>query len=302
MKILFDNVNLNSNSGPNGFAKKLSTELEKKYKIAPVIGPTNSKDFNVQLSFITATCQLAPIVQRLDGIYFNSEQSYKALNEPIYETYKLAESVIFQSNFNKNLIESYFGKHDDPHVIHNGTSKNKISEIDELVIPQLTSYDEVWSCASSWRPHKRLKDNIQYFLDFAPKNSCLVVAGENPDWVISHPHIFFAGHIDWKSLVGLFKISTTFIHLAWLDHCPNVVVDARSAGCNIVCSSTGGTREIAGENAMIAIEEEWDYSPVKLYKPPKIDFSKLEINGLKSDISIDQVALNYMNVFERFLP
>ena len=147
MKILFDNVNLNSNSGPNGFAKKLTFSLEKNYGVFPTIGPTNEKDFNVQLSFITATCKAAPIVQRLDGIYFNSEQNYRSLNTPIYETYKLADSVVFQSNFNKKLTESYFGTHDDAYVISNGTSEETISKIKPLVIPQLSDYDEIWSCA-----------------------------------------------------------------------------------------------------------------------------------------------------------
>ena len=40
----------------------------------------------------------------------------------------------------------------------------------------------------------------------------------------------------------MYKASTHFVHLAWLDHCPNVVVDARASGCKIVCSSAGGTR------------------------------------------------------------
>ena len=302
MKILFDNVNLNSTSGPNGFDKKLTFSLEKNYGVFPTIGPTNEKDFNVQLSFITATCKAAPIVQRLDGIYFNSEQNYRSLNTPIYETYKLADSVVFQSNFNKKLTESYFGTHDDAYVISNGTSEETISKIKPLVIPQLSDYDEIWSCASSWRPHKRLKDNVEYFLEFAPKNSCLVIAGENPDYTISNPHIFYAGHLNWANLIGLFKISKTFIHLAWLDHCPNVVIDARTAGCNIVCSSTGGTREIAGKNAVIAVEDDWDFTPIKLYKPPKIDFSNLKINELESNISIDHTTTQYMNVFERFLP
>ena len=40
---------------------------------------------------------------------------------------------------------------------------------------------EVWSCASSWRPHKRLNENIRYFLEFAPKNSILAVAKETKE-------------------------------------------------------------------------------------------------------------------------
>ena len=65
-----------------------------------------------------------------------------------------------------------------------------------------------------------------------------------------------------------------FLHLSWLDHCPNVVVDARSCGCQVICSSTGGTKEIAGEDAIIIEEDEWNYEIVDLYDPPELDFSK----------------------------
>ena len=100
MKIFFDNVNFQSNSGPNSFGLKLAKELEKKgYRINKDESP------DVQLSFIQATRKIAPLIQRLDGIYFNSEQDWKAQNKPIQLTYENAEGVIYQSNFNKTLTE-----------------------------------------------------------------------------------------------------------------------------------------------------------------------------------------------------
>ena len=71
------------------------------------------------------------------------------------------------------------------------------------------------------------------------------------------------------SLLSLYKRSSTFVHLAYLDHCPNVVVDAQAAGCKIVCSSTGGTHEIV-DNGIVILEDEWDMKPCTLYKPPRI--------------------------------
>jgi glycosyltransferase involved in cell wall biosynthesis len=75
-------------------------------------------------------------------------------------------------------------------------------------------------------------------------------------------------------LNALYRRSSHLIHLAWLDHCPNVVVDARAAGCRIVCSSSGGTEEVAGNNAIVVEEDEWDLSPLDLYSPPRLDFSR----------------------------
>ena len=85
--------------------------------------------------------------------------------------------------------------------------------------------------------------------------------------------IILLGELDYMSLLSLYKRSSTFVHLAYLDHCPNVVVDAQAAGCKIVCSSTGGTNEVV-RNGIIIHEKEWDFKPVKLYNPPEINFSE----------------------------
>jgi glycosyltransferase involved in cell wall biosynthesis len=142
-----------------------------------------------------------------------------------------------------------------------------------------------------------LNENVRYFLETAPSDCCFVVAGDNAGDQIDDPRVFYAGKLDWLSLVGLFKRSETFVHLAWLDHCPNVVVDARAAGCHIVCSSTGGTNEIAGRNSTIILEDEWDLEPVKLYEPPLLDFSRKNENDKDSTLSINQTAERYIEVF-----
>lgn len=300
MNVLFDNINLDSSSGPNGFAKKLINSLEEDFKLSVDWQFDANKNYDAQLAFIVANFKAAPLIQRLDGIYFNTDQDYQQLNTPIHATYQAAESVIFQSEFNKLLTESYFGKHEDPHVINNGTDLQKISKIKPLQSEQLDKFENIWSCASSWRPHKRLEENINYFLEHAGSNDCLIVAGENPDHRCEDSRVLYAGHLPWEVMVALFKRSSTFLHLSWLDHCPNVVVDARAAGCTVVCSSSGGTSEIAGKNAVIIEEDDWDFSPIKLYKPPKLDFSKKITNIHDKDISIQSVTKKYLAVLEQY--
>ena len=90
--------------------------------------------------------------------------------------------------------------------------------------------------------------------------------------------------------------------MSWLDHCPNVVVDARAAGCHVVCSSSGGTHEIAGSNCTVVEEDRWDFNPVKLYEPPKMDFSKQSNNGKDlSSVDINTVSKKYESVFKSLL-
>tara|TARA_Y100001963_G_C6763891_1_gene441158 strand:+ start:1398 stop:2039 length:642 start_codon:yes stop_codon:yes gene_type:complete len=182
----------------------------------------------------------------------------------------MAKGVIFQSNFNKELTFKYFGPHNKYAIIHNGADLDLINSIEKIKIDK---YENIWSCASSWRPHKRLSENIRYFLEHSGPNDGLIVAG-NVESRVNHERIHYVGQLSTEKLFSLYKASKYFLHLAWLDHCPNVVVDAMACGCRIICSSAGGTKEVAGKDAIIIQEDDWDFSPVELYNPPSMDFTQ----------------------------
>ena len=291
MKILFDNVNPTSSSGPNSFAKRLMKELAKRNHHVS----NNIENPDVQLSFISFTSKKAPTALRLDGIYFNTRQDWQRQNEPIKRSFASSDLVIYQTEFNRKLSEKYFGIAKNSVVISNGTSVEEISKIQPLRHPALDSFSEVWSCSSSWRPHKRLKENIRYFLEYSPSDSCMVIAGENPDFNVKHERIFYAGQLPWEMCISLYKRSNVFVHLAFLDHCPNVVVDARASGCKIVVASSGGTKEIAGKDSTVIEDVAWDMSPLDLYSPPVLDFDKISRNEIDSSIDIVKVTDLYQD-------
>lgn len=293
MRVLIDNVNTASASGPNSFGKKLMTELNR-------VGhetSTSMVDPDVQLSFIFATQKKAKLALRLDGIYFNTRQDWKSQNRQIESSYSIAEKVIFQSLFNKMLTEKYFGVKDGV-VINNGVCLESISKIQPIAAPQLDSFSEIWACASSWRPHKRLKDNIHYFFDVAPSTAGLVVLGENPDYLVNHPRVFYANQQSWETCISVYRRAKVFLHLAFLDHCPNVVVDARAAGCKLVVASSGGTKEVAGTDALVLQDMEWDFEPLDLYSPPSLDYGRVTNNTFDCNIDIVDVSRRYINVLE----
>ena len=177
MKIFAHNFNPRSNSGPNKFTRQLFNQMQKDYDISYTI---NQQEADVEFCLIQqAAHKVKPMVLRLDGIWFNSDQNYKEQNRIIEFSYNNADAVIFQSNFNKKLTESWFGEHKNPHVIHNAADMKQIERANAAFWNNTFGKDtEVWSCASSWRPHKRLNENIRYFLEFAPKNAMLAVAGK----------------------------------------------------------------------------------------------------------------------------
>jgi len=294
VNILFNNVDFNSRSGPNGFGAKLARQFTKMGH--HVVSETP----HVALSFIQGYVPQVTNILRLDGIYFNSEQDWKEMNGPIKQSYDLADAVICQSRFNKNLVFKYFGERDNVFVIHNGTDLDIVNKIN----PADTGYsrDKTWLCASSWRPHKRLADNIRFFQHHARKDEVLFVAGSGDLSPIEAANnegdsrIKYVGDLSWPHLIALMKSSENFVHLSYLDHCPNVVVDARASGCRIICSSSGGTKEISGRTATAVEEEVWNFEPLALYTPPAMDFSKKTSRAFDSDLDISETALNYIKV------
>jgi glycosyltransferase involved in cell wall biosynthesis len=274
--------------------------MEKDYNVTHT---DNQHDADVEFCLIQQERhKVKPMVLRLDGIWFNSEQNYEEQNRIIAFSYKNADAVIFQSDFNKKLTEAWFGRHKNSHVIHNAADKKQIQRANpafwDITFGKQT---EVWSCASSWRPHKRLNENIKYFLKFAPPGAMLAVAGKGADSerlnYRFNERIVFLDELDYMSLLSLYKRSSTFIHLAYLDHCPNVVVDAQAAGCNIICSSTGGTSEIV-ENGTIVVEDEWDFKPCKLYKPPAINFDNFKHYSMTKNRNIVECAKTYYEIIK----
>ena len=303
MKIFAHNFNPKSNSGPNKFTRQLFKQMQKKFNVSYT---NNQQDADVEFCLIQQVAhKVKPMVLRLDGIWFNSEQNYKDQNKIIEFSYKNADAVVFQSNFNKKLTETWFGKHKNTHVIHNAADMKQIERANAAFWNNTFGKDtEVWSCASSWRPHKRLNENIRYFLEFAPKNSMLAVAGKSAaSEMLNHrfnERIKFLDELDYMSLLSLYKRSSTFIHLAYLDHCPNVVVDAQAAGCRIICSSTGGTSEII-ENGTIILEPEWDFKPCKLYDPPQLKFNAFKHLTMSKNRNIEKCAEKYHSVLKEVI-
>lgn len=313
MKILLDNVNLGSTSGPNSFGRQLTNELLKrnhivhnvidivKQRIAHIERP------DVHLAFIESNITIdSPLIQRLDGIYYNSDSQYGdwwLQNSRINETYDRSAGVIFQSPFSKTLVESFFGeKHtDDAVIINNGVDMSVIASVPEMNDETLDNFDKVWVSASNWRPHKRLSENVRYFLEHSGDNDVLIIAGAQGGPGSDHERILYVGELTWHALIALYKRADNFIHLAYHDNCPNVIVDARAAGCNIICAGCAGSQFVAGPEAIVIDEDDWVPQPIELYKPPKLDFRRARRCGVESSIDIVDVVDRYIEFLMRYV-
>jgi glycosyltransferase involved in cell wall biosynthesis len=306
MKIFPTNFNPLSNSGPNSFTRNLFEQLGRECDVEI---ETNIKNSDIEFCLIQSDIKKSiPRITRLDGIYFNKSQDYNLLNDVILQTYNDSDAVIFQSKFNRDLVQRWFGEHRNGHVIINGADTEKINTINKADMSEMFDDRKIWMCASQWRPHKRLNENIRYFIEHSDDDDVLIIAGSGAmkeDFLgyekLINVRIFYTGHVEWSQLISICKSASSFIHLSFLDHCPNVVVDAAACGCEIICASSGGTKEIYANNKTIVRDIDWDFMPIKLYEPPKLNFDNKKEIISKQSFNISNSALLYYNEMENII-
>ncbi len=311
MKVHVDNVS-RPGTGPGTFAHRLIDRLRSTgHQVV-----FSAEDAPVSLVFIEPSgATLAPrIIQRLDGIWFKPDE-FVSRNRSMRSLYDAADAVVFQSDFDRKMIDILWGQRQRlvDVVIGNGIS---IDPVKEITIPALakmrSQYDKIYVCSSNWHAQKRLRDNVRLFqhLRSTERNSCLIVMGDHPDVLVADPHVFYTGPVGPDVYMQVFAAADWMLHLAWADHCPNVVVEALSQGTPVVCSEVGGTKELIGHGAygkVLREREPYDFGLFDYDKPPEVDVEQvtflptrheLDYLGIPS-IDIADIASQYVRLFER---
>lgn len=299
-KIHFSNVNFGSSSGPNTFAHRLASELVKRgYEVVD-----HNHNYDVFLCFIEPAStpkEGCRFIHRLDGIWFKPDQ-YETHNKKIKWAYQNSDHVIWQSNFDKNMTVKHWGEPKKGSVIHNGIAQKISIDLHPEIEKIRNKFDRIFVCSASWHRQKRLKENIDFYKKNRLENDALLILGNNPD---SHSHgdnIFYLGHLHHELCLQIYSIASWFLHLAWLDHCPNVVVEALSQGCPVICTDSGGTKEIVGENGVIIKESKpYNFELTDYDNPYELDIKKInlpEIVVKNSHLDIRLICDKYEEVLK----
>ncbi len=311
MRVHFDNVNLSARTGPNTFAARLAKGLlDAGHDVVP-----DGEGADVSLVFIEPSGRTLAnrVVQRLDGVWFKPAD-FHTKNHGIKALFDVADGVVFQSQFDKAFIEKWWGSNEERQrrsdVIGNGVD---LTRVEKVTIPELakirSTYDKVFVCSSNWHPQKRLKANIRLF-DHLRKtqfpNSCLFVMGSNPDAMTTDPHVFYTGSQPAEVYMQVYAVADWMLHLAWADHCPNVVVEALSQGTPVVCTDVGGTRELVKDFGIVIKDQPYNYELADYDNPPRVDVEAIRLPdkgslGTHADIDIKGVADRYLTLFEELL-
>lgn len=329
-RISLNNVNTQSTSGPNQFGIKLGLGLEKCGFEIKTNNISNDSDINLVLIETDNVPEnlMKPLVLRLDGIWFANQQEFVEKNVLIRKTYERADGIIFQSEFDKKMIEKHFGIRDVPKkVIYNGSfarrfdrKKIKIEWLENIK----EDFDTVFICAADWkdRPHKRLNENIRFVSEFAnwlKQKCCLLsmgqISGVEPMTEIEHHKNFtqiHLGHVQPAQTIVPMAYADWMIHLAYLDHCPETCTDSLAAQLPVICSSSGGTPELVAERGLIIDEQkEFDFKISNYRKPPKLKFTEEQFKfvdeGLEltqddvQDVHMTTVTEKYVEFFEEVI-
>jgi glycosyltransferase involved in cell wall biosynthesis len=119
--------------------------------------------------------------------------------------------------------------------------------------------------AGSLLPYRRVEDVIRAFdLTIAPldPHARLVVAGTGTDRAYTrriaeavalcrHPEaVRLTGHVARDQMRALYRGCDLFVSSSEIEACPNIGIEAMTAGCRIVAADAGPAREIYGDGAL----------------------------------------------------
>ena len=289
-------TNLHRGSGgPWFFARRLAEALKKS-------GLNHEAESNNRITLIKGTPKpKANNILRLDGLYF-----YKCReNKDIFKAYEAFDHIVFQGKFCKDQYEAFTGTVRPHTTIRNGVDDAFFNPSTEII----KADNPVVVASAHWRRHKRLDEIVEAFSSPKLKNVELwVLNGKGFKKPVTE-NVKLLNNYPLPKLPGVLQSCTAMIHLAWLDWCPNSVVEGLASGLPVLCSHNGGTKELVKEDGIV-IQLEEDYkigTKLNLYSPPKVDINVvvkgveelIEMPRIKSreDLKISNVALKYKKLF-----
>lgn len=286
------------------------------HKVVP--SPANA---DVQLSAIRINNNSGlRTVLRLDGIYYDKAENYRARNTSISKAHVKADAVVYQSHLSKKMCEKYLAKRKTNiyDVIHNGVNINNWTNFEEHEDINIVS------CAK-WRRHKRLPETIEIFVEFLKQhpNAKLHILGpmRKGAKVIKHPSVVYYNPnqmVSFDEIREIYKTCDIYLHLSKKDSCPSSVVEAIAAGMPVITTNAcGGATEMCEltKGCFIIPGESESLEPDYIYKDAynkisdevknKILNAMLNIAEnktrvvLPNELTIEYVAVKYIELMEK---
>ena len=297
-------------TGKGKFTIRLTTALRKIG--VEVINDTNARgDIALHIGRVHYKSRCRRNVLRLGPAHVNSAQNYKKLNKEKYKSVKQVDAIVYQSKYSKKVCRHFIGKRDVPEtIIFNG------ADPEAKCMAQMGDYKYNFIASTrKWIPQKRLEAIQNAFMDAEIANSTLFICGNTLNnrkySTYSHGAIRYPGIVSDSALAGLYRRCNAMIHIPYLDACPNSVVEALVSGCPVITTDQGGTKELCGMESVVLKDKPYDFKPVNLEKPPKINvddlartiqiYARERLPFERRDLWIDNIAKQYLKFFKSIL-
>lgn len=248
-------------------------------------------------------------VVRLGPAHVSYDQDYERLNKVKWAGIKRANGIIYQSQYSKKVCRKFIGKPNAKEaVIFNGADPEWYEALEPYETEEKINFV---AATRKWIPQKRLKDIVKSFVLAEIPNSKLWIAGETFGYK-KGKNVEYMGLVKDEILGRLYRTADALIHVVYLDACPNVVVEALCAGCRVICSSAGGTRELVEPaGGTVIVGDKYDYKLTNLAEPPRLNRAALAHalricppKGEKPNnahVDIRTIAEQYVKFFEEVL-
>lgn len=233
-----------------------------------------------------------PVIVNAGAIYLRADygDEWRKENDRIAAVYRLADYVLFQSEFSRWCYETHIGKPPcGSEVLYNAVDvalfspqrSGNPSRPLTLLVGGLHRY-----------LHSRVIPAIEAlrFVRAEIAEACLILAGKfaRPgDELVTRAWadrlgvanaVRFAGYYDLSSAPALFGEADILIHPIYYDACPSTVLEAMACGLPVVCPSTGGTPELVEDgNAGITVPSQMDFEKPYMLDPQGIASAALRI-------------------------
>lgn len=241
-----------------------------------------------------------PFILRLDGIWidkYNTIKNSVLENKKIFESIENSSGVIFNSEYSKKIVETFYKKIDKPSiVIPNGSDQSIFKPEGNNLREKLgIQKDEIVliTCAY-WRRHKRLKETIILFNKLVKERKeklKLIVIGPENKSDKNNENIIFSGQIKNENLPQWYRTADIYIHISWIEANANSQCEAISCGLPVICSNNGGNHEsVTNFKAGIVskCDQKFEYEMIDLYNPPEPNY-KILINDFNNLIENKEI-------------
>ena len=315
MKVCITNRHKGRNvpkTGKGFFVKRLITEFALS-GIDVTTDPSCEVDIHLGIGKFEHNVKCKKRVLRLGDCHKDINENYKPLNKRKIQALCKAHGVIYQSKYSQKLCDAFLGKAKCPTtVIYNGADPNEF-DVESYKSPYKYNF---LASARVWTKQKRLRYIEEAFWLADIPSSCLWICGDLKEgWERQdHNAITKLGIVDQQTLASLYKLCDVMIDITYLSACPNSVVEALVAGCPVIHTGEGGTHEVVNFNGFCLKDKKYNYKPINLNKPPKIDIKVLagiikmaplwegrETETFVEHLHISIIAQQYLKFFEKIL-